>query len=233
MKRIIILIGPPGAGKGTQAGLLAERFNLYHWETSHIIGKMIEEAKKGQFVKVEGRKYYFEEEKRLSESGKLWDPPFLVYSVKKKFHELAREDKGIVLVGSPRTLYEGEKIVPLLKKLYRIKNILVVRIRLSAKESLWRNSHRRECELMRHPILYTKETAKLSRCPIDGSKLILRVDDKPEIIKRRLREYRQRTFPLIKLFEKKGLTIKSVNGSRPPAEVFKNILKAVKSFYGL
>ena len=88
------------------------------------------------------------------------------------------------MTGSPRTLYEGKRIIPLLKKLYGTKNIKIILIKVSAEESIFRNSHRRICELMRHPILYTKETIKLTRCPLDGSKLIRRKGlDDPETIK--------------------------------------------------
>ena len=78
---------------------------------------------------------------------------------------------------------------------------------------------------MRHPILYSKETEKLKRCPLDGSKLLKRKGlDDPEVIKVRLKEYQERTFPLIEYFEKEGLEVQKINGSPPPADVFKNIL---------
>ena len=199
-------MGSPGAGKGTQAGLLAEELSLYHWETSEVVGRVIEKAARGSCVTVEGKKYYFDEERRLREEGKLWDPPFLVHIVKEKIKELSKEGKGIVSVGSPRTLYEGEGIIPLFKKLYGVQNIKVILIEISEKEALWRNTHRRECELIRHPILYSKETVKLTKCPLDGSMLVSRVDDTPQIIKVRLKEYRERTLPLIDLFKKEGLS---------------------------
>jgi len=226
--KIIILFGPPGSGKGTQAELLAEKFNLYHWETSRIIGKIIEEARRGESIKVQGEKYYFEKEKQLRREGKLWDPPFVAHLIKEKLNELAKDKKGIVLAGSPRTIYEGERVVPLLKRLYGVKNIKVVLVKLSERESLWRNSHRKECELMRHSILYTKETAKLTKCPFDGSKLDIRKDDTSETIKVRLREYRRQTYPVVALFKKQGLKIKNINGEQSVADVFKDILRAVK-----
>ncbi|MDP2664004.1 MAG: adenylate kinase, partial [bacterium] len=89
-------------------------------------------------------------------------------------------------------------------------------------------SHRRECELIRHPIVYIKETAKLTKCPLDGSKLVLRKDDNPEIIKTRLKEYKEKTFPLIDLLKKQGLKVIKVNGEQLVADVFKDFLKAVK-----
>lgn len=226
--KVIILIGPPGSGKGTQANLLAEKFGLYFWDTSKIVGRVIEEAKKGEYVKVEGEKYYFEKEKRLREEGKLWDPPFLTFIVKKKLKEVAKEGKGISLIGSPRTLYEAERITPLLKKLYGAKNITVILIKLSERESIWRNSHRRECGLIRHPILYTKETEKLTECPIDGSELVTRRDDTSKIIKTRLREYEERTLPLVDYLKKQRVKIKKVNGEQSVADVFENVLEAIK-----
>lgn len=225
---VIIILGPPGSGKGTQAGLLAEKFNLYHWETSKIINRIIDRAEKGEFVTIEGKKYYFEEERKLSERGLLWDPPFLVYFVKEKIKSLAKEGRGIALVGSPRTLYEGKRIIPLLKKIYGSENIKVISIKLSTKESIWRNSHRRECELMRHSILYNKETIPLTRCPLDGSKLLHRKDDNPEIIKTRLKEYRERTLPLVQYFREQGLTIIEVEGEQSVVDLFNDILKKLK-----
>lgn len=221
-------MGSPGSGKGTQAILLAEKLELFYWETSKVVGREIEKAAQGSFIEIEGEKFYFEEEKKLREEGKLWDPPFVVYIVKKKLKELAQEERGVVLAGSPRTSYEGEKIIPLLKKLYGPQNIKVVLLEVNEDEVIWRNTRRRECQLSRHPILYSKETVQLTRCPLDGSKLVSRVDDTPEVIRVRLKEYRERTLPLINLFQKEGLKVIKIDGSPPPADVFKNILKVLK-----
>jgi adenylate kinase len=129
--------------------------------------------------------------------------------------------------GSPRVVSEGKRLIPLLKKLYGPKNIAVIVLKLTPKETLWRNTHRRECELMTHSILYTKETEKLTKCPLDGSRLIFRKDDKPEIIKTRLKEYKEKTLPVIKLFKKQGLKVKEINGEQSVADVFKDILKVL------
>ena len=135
----------------------------------------------------------------------------------------------LVFSGSPRTLYEGEKLIPLLEELYGSKNIKIFEILLSAQESIFRNSHRRICELMRHPILWTKETEKLQHCPLDGSKLLKREGlDDPETIKIRLEEYKKRTFPLIDFFKKQKLIVKNINGEQAVGDVFKDILKVLK-----
>jgi len=226
---VIILLGPPGAGKGSQAILLAEKFDLYHLESSKLIEQKIMEAKKGDFVEIESKKYFLEKEKKLWKRGILCSPPFVTYLIKEKIKELAKEKKGIIFSGSPRTLYEGEEIIPLLKKLYTKENIKIVLLKLEEQESIWRNSHRRICKLMRHPVLYNKETIKLTLCPLDGSKLMKREGlDDPEIIKIRLKEYKERTFPLINYFEKENLEVKQVDGSPSPAVVFEKILKILK-----
>ncbi|MCH8741484.1 nucleoside monophosphate kinase [Patescibacteria group bacterium] len=226
-KLVIILLGPPGSGKGTQAELLSEKLDSYHLETSEIIEKNLAKAKKNDFVTANNKKYFLSKEKRLRESGVLMSPPLITFWTKNKIRELAKEENGIVTSGSPRTLYEGKELIPLLKKLYGAKNIKVILIKLSGKDSILRNSHRRSCELMRHPVLYTKETTKLKKCPLDGSKLVVRRDDNAEIIKIRLKEYKERTFPLIGLFRKQGLKVKEIEGKQSVEGVFKDILKVI------
>ena len=227
--KVIIVIGPPGSGKGTQAELLGEKLNLYYLETSKILEANIMKAKKGEYVMVKGKKYFLEKEKKNWETGKLVSPPLTAFWMKNKIRTLFKEGKDLIMAGSPRSLAESKEIIPLLKKLYGVKNLEVIFLKITAKESIWRNSHRKICQLMRHPILYTKETAKLTQCPLDGSKLLKRKGlDTPETIKVRLKEYKERTLPMVDYFKKEKLRVKKVNGSPPPAVVFENILESLK-----
>lgn len=226
--RVIIILGPPGSGKGTQAELLAERFDFFQWETSSIIGRIIELAKKGDFVEIEGKKYFFEDQAKIRRQGLLWDGRFIFYFSKKKLEGLAREGKGIIMSGSPRNIEEGEKLIPFLGKLYGAKNIVVIALKVTPEVTLWRNYRRRECELATHSILYTKETEKLTRCPLDGSKLMRRKDDNPEVIKKRLKEYKEKTFPLLQFFRKQNLKVKEINGEQSVADVFRDVLKVLR-----
>jgi len=228
-KLIIIIIGPPGSGKGTQATLLADKLGLYYFETSKIIEPKIMNARPGDYQIIEGKKYYLTEEKRNWETGRLWSPPFVTFWVMEKIKELAERGEGIVFAGSPRTLYEAKKIMPLLKKLYGKKNIKIILFTLSPKTSIWRNSHRRICELLRHPILYNEETKKLTKCPLDGSKLIKRGKlDNPETIKKRIKEYKERTLPIIDYFKKQKYQVIKISAAPPPAVIFKRILQTLK-----
>lgn len=227
--KIIIIIGPPGSGKGTQAELLAERLNICHLETSKIIEENFKNITSKDFVAIDGKKYFLTEERKKRYEGELMSPPLILFWIKNKIKELKKDDFSIVFSGSPRTIYEGERLIPFLKKVYgSAKAIKVILLEISPKQSIWRNSRRKTCELMRHSILFGKETAMLKKCPLDGSKLLVRKDDNAQIIKERLEEYRERTFPLINLFKKQGLKIKRINGEQSVADVFKDILKSLE-----
>ncbi len=228
-KLVIIIIGPPGSGKGTQATLLADKLSLYYFETSKIIEERVMKAKKGECVVIEGKKYSLVDEKKIWETGGLCSPPLVTFWVMEKIKELAEKGEGIVFAGSPRTLYEAKKMMPLLNKLYGKKNIKIILFALSPKASIWRNSHRRICKLLRHPILYNEETKKLTKCPLDGSKLISRgkLDD-PETIKIRIKEYKERTLPIIDYFKKQKYQVVKISAAPPPAVIFKRILRTLK-----
>ncbi len=227
---VVIILGQPGSGKGTQAELVSGKFNLYNLETSKIIEAEVMNAKKGEYAEITGKKYYFSHEKDLWTKGILCSPPFVSFLVRTKLQELAKENKGVVMSGSPRTLPEGENLIPLLKKLYGDQNIKIALLELTPEQTIWRNSHRRICELMRHPILSTrKEFLSLTHCPLDGSKLMKRKGlDKPETIKVRLKEYRERTYPLIDYFKKQGLRVKKINGEQSVEDVHRDVLAAIK-----
>jgi len=226
---VVIILGQPGSGKGTQAELIAGKFNLYNLETSKIIESKVMNAKKGEYALVDGQKYYFSHEKELWTKGILCSPPFVSFLIRSKLQELAKEGKGVVMSGSPRTMPEGENLIPIIKKLYGAQNIKVVLLELTPEQTIWRNSHRRICELMRHPILFTKENAHLTHCPLDGSKLMKRKGlDDPETIKVRLKEYQERTLPLVNYFKKQSLQVKKVNGEQSVEDVHRDVLAAIK-----
>lgn len=227
---VIILLGGPGAGKGTQAELLDEKIGSYYLETSKIIEANVMDAKEGDYLEVDGEKYPLLDEKKRWETGILCSSPLVSFWVKQKIHELAKEGRSILMAGSPRTLPEGQDQVPFLKKLFGSENIKIVIIEISPEETMKRNSQRRICALMRHPILSTeKEFLELKNCPLDGSKLIRREGlDDIESIKVRLKEYKERTLPLVGYFQGEGLSAKKVNGEQSVEKVHEDILKAIQ-----
>ncbi len=216
-KQIVIFIAPPGAGKGTQANLLAEKFGLVHIETSKIIEAKLKDADPNDPAMAE--------EKRKWLSGELNTPAIVKDWLLGKVSELAAENKSIVLSASPRTLYEAEAGMPEFEKLYGRGNIKVFHITLSEEESMKRNSGRRICEKNRHPIPNFPEYQNLTTCPQDGSPLITRALDKPEVIRERYRVYKVETEPVLDYLKKDGYTIIVINGEQPIEKVFEDILK--------
>ena len=229
-KFIVIIIGKPGAGKGTQAELLVGKLDLYYFETARILEESWANAHKDDHVEIEdGKRFYLLDEKKLFDDGILCSPPFVTFVVKKKIKELAEQGKGIIIAGSPRTLHEGKEITPLMINLYGIDNILVLELKVSAKEAIWRNTRRKICSSCRHPVPYTAETKDLKKCPKCGGKLANRTLDTVDTMKVRLKQYKERTYPLFGYFKEIGVTVKEINGEQSIKNVHKDILAAVKN----
>jgi adenylate kinase len=231
-KRVVILFGPPGAGKGTQSELLSEKMGLYLFETSKVLERefnRVESIPKDspeRFVEFEGEKFDVLEEKEIWKRGELCSPPWVTQLSMNEFGRLHKEGDSIVIAGSPRTVYEAEREMPLLADLYGKENIRIFLIEVGPEVTIFRNSHRKICELMRHSILFSQETEFLKLCPLDGSKLVKRKNlDDPETIKVRLLQYKERTLPLFEYFQKRGFKVAKVNGEQSVAKVHGEIIK--------
>lgn len=224
-----MLFGQPGAGKGTQAEILADKTGYYHFESSKIIEFHIKNDKPGTVYEIEGQTYKIEDEKERWEAGLLNSPPLVVYWMVERVKELAKDGKSIIFSGSPRTVYEAEREIPLLKQLYGQENVRFIMLEISAETTIFRNSHRRICELIRHSILFSPETENLTVCPLDGSPLVKRKGlDDLETIKKRIEIYKEQTYPVTEIIKKEGLAVQKVNGERTVADVHKDVFLAIK-----
>ncbi len=227
-KQVVVLFGPPGAGKGTQANLLSEKLGLYHLESSKILERCFKNEDPNKVFSVDEKDFRVGKEIDNWKKGILTSPPFITVLMMREIRKLAEQDESFILSGSPRTMYEVEKEIPVLEELYGKENIKVVLIEISPETTVFRNSNRKICELMRHSILFNKETEKLTLCPLDGSKLVKRKGlDDPETIKTRIKEYTERTLPMVEYFEKNGIKVNKINGEQSVADVFEDILNAV------
>ena len=227
MKQVIILLGPPGSGKGTQANLLAEKLDFYHLETSKLIEKTLKQAKQDDFIEINGQKFYFQDEQKIWDRGDLNSRPFVNHLIKNKINGLVQTNKSIIFSGSPRDVEEAQEIMPILEKLYQKQNIKIFVLDLDVEQSIYRNSHRRICELMRHPILYNEQTKNLKICPLDGSKLIKRKLDKPEIIEKRYKVYKKQTLPVVKYLEKNDFKVLKINADQSVSTLHNRVMEHI------
>lgn len=218
-KWAVLLIGPIGSGKGTQAELLSEKFSLTHIETS----KLLEE----KFNNADVNDKFLMEQKELWRTGILNQPEFVLGIVIDKIKELWSQKKGIIFSASPRTLFEAEGELPVLDDLFGRENIRIINIQLGEEESIKRNSHRRICKMNRHPIPNFPQFKNITTCPRDGSELITRALDDPEVIKVRYQEYLNRTEPILAFLREKGYNIIEINGEQPIEKVFQDILEKI------
>lgn len=227
-KKIIILFGAPGAGKGTQAELLSEKLGFYHLESSKVLERCFKSENLDKVFTADGKNYKVGDEIENWKKGILTSPPFITVLMMNEIKKLVEQDENIILSGSPRTLYEVEKEMPVLAEIFGRENINIFLIEISAEVTIFRNSHRKICELMRHSILFNNETESLTICPLDGSNLVKRKDlDDPETIKVRIREYNERTLPMVDYFAKNNFQVHKINGEQFVADVHKDILSAI------
>ena len=229
LKQVVILFGQPGAGKGTQAEILSGKTGFYHFESSKIIEACFVNESPEKVFEIDNQSYKVADEKNRWEQGLLNSPPFVVNLMVEKIRELAKEGKSIIFSGSPRTVYEAEKEVPLFIELYGLENIRFCMLEISAETTIYRNSHRRICELIRHSILFSPETESLVKCPLDGSDLVRRKGlDDPDTIIKRLEVYKEQTHPVIEVIQSQGLKLHKINGEQSVADVHKDIVEAIK-----
>ena len=221
-KQLIIFIAPPGAGKGTQADLLAQKFGFVHLESS----KVLETKLAGQENSPDPE---IREAWRLYKKGELMTPSLVARLIIEEIEKLYHEGRSIIFSGSFRTLEEVQKETPVVEKLYGRENVKIFYIALSEEESVRRNSERRVCEKNRHPIPrpeYDPKFTGITKCPWDSSPVITRPAlDKPEIIKERYRVFLRDTKPVLDYFRKKGYKVMEINGEQPIDKVFDDILK--------
>ena len=207
----IIMLGAPGAGKGTQAKMIADRYNVPHISTGDIFRANI---KNGTELGMEAKKYM--------DQGKLVPDEL---TVKILLDRVAQDDckNGYVLDGFPRTIPQAEVLEEALNKIGD-KIDYAVDIDVPDENIINRMSGRRACVTCgaTYHIVHVPPK-KEGICDGCGSELILRDDDKPETVKNRLKIYHDQTQPLIDFYTKKGI-LKSVDGTQDMNDVFAAIV---------
>ena len=217
--QVYILLGRQGCGKGTQAKLLIEKFNLAYVGSGELLRDRIKKedfnGKKAQEVMNRG----------------ILVPTFLIFQqwanrleeIKKRQNE---NFSGLVFDGSPRKLKEAEMLMEALDW-YEWSDVKALLIDISRQEAFSRLTKRRICKECGQLIPYVGHYKTLEKCDKCNGELETRADDTPDAINQRLDLFDEEVVPVIKFFEKQGKLVK-INGEQPIDDVFDEILGKIK-----
>ncbi len=213
----IVLLGPPGAGKGTQAKKIAEHYSLPHISTGDILRENISN---NTSLGVRAKSYMAK--------GELVPDELLITIIRDR---LSKPDcsKGFLLDGYPRTVPQADALQMILTESNK-KLDVVLNIEVDDEELIKRLSGRRVCAScgMSYHMIFNppKEDEICDKCK---GKLYQREDDKPEAIRNRLIVYKKQTQPLIEYYTRKGL-LRTVDGGKDIPEIFEDIKKILEKY---
>jgi len=210
----IVLLGPPGAGKGTQASLISEKMGLVHVSSGDIFRENLKNltplGKQAQ---------------AFMDRGELVPDDLTIAMVKDRLNQPDCQ-KGALLDGFPRTPAQAEALAAMLKEWGLTVN-LVPYISVPEAELIERLGGRWTSQKGRvYHVKYNPPKVP-GRCDVDGSPLFQREDDKPETVKNRIKVYLQQTTPLIDYYKEQGLLVE-IDGTKSIKEVGTDLLAVIK-----
>lgn len=202
----LVLLGPPGSGKGTQGERLQEDFRLPYYATGNILRAAVEEETElGRTAK------------DYMDRGDLAPDEIVIGIIVDRLGSDEAAD-GFILDGFPRNVAQAEALDAEIERLGRELTVALA-IDVSDEEVVRRLSGRRTCAKNGHVFHVDFDPPKAEGvCDIDGSRLVVRDDDEPEVIRNRLQQYHTKTKPLIDYYDGKGL-LRRIDGALPPEEV--------------
>jgi adenylate kinase len=210
----LVLLGPPGSGKGTQGERLNEDLRLPYYATGDILrGAVRDETALGKSAKA------------YMDRGDLVPDEVIVGVIAERIDSAESLD-GFILDGFPRTTPQAEALDAKLEEMGRgVTAVLLIDV--TDDEVVRRLGGRRTCEANGHVFHVDFNPPKVEGvCDIDGSPLIVRDDDKPEVIRRRLATYHEKTEPLVTYYDDRGV-LRRVDGEREPDEVTEELRRAL------
>jgi adenylate kinase len=212
----LVLLGPPGSGKGTQGERLNDDLRLPYYATGDILRAAVtEETELGRTAK------------GYMEAGDLVPDEVIVGVIVEALASAEARD-GFILDGFPRTTPQAEALDAKLADLGRAVNAVLL-IDVSDDEVVRRLGGRRTCEANGHVFHVDFNPPKDEGvCDIDGSPLIVRDDDKPEVIRKRLGTYHEKTEPLVGYYDSRSV-LRRIDGKQAPDEVEAEIRRTLST----
>jgi adenylate kinase len=210
----LVLLGPPGSGKGTQGERLNEDLRLPYYATGDILRAAVrEETELGR------------EAKEYMDRGDLVPDQVIVGVIAERIDSSEALD-GFILDGFPRTTPQAEALDAKLAELGRgVSAVLLIDV--SDDEVVRRLGGRRTCEASGHVFHVEFEPPQQEGiCDIDGSPLIVRDDDKPEVIRKRLATYHEKTEPLVSYYDSRSV-LRRIEGEAAPEEVAEQVRRTL------
>ncbi len=211
--KILLIMGPQGSGKGTQAELIAKEYNVKHVSMGDILrDEARRETEQGKLL----REYM--------NAGKLIPDEIndgLVRSVVE-----GNKNNGLLLDGYPRNKHQAEYLLGIA----RVDGIIVVNI--SDEEAVKRIGKRRICTATKKIYIDDQVTEEdVKECEAAGGKIVQRDDDTPGAVRKRLQIYHENTAPLLEVFNEKGVKVIVVNGEQSVENVFGDIKKELSLLF--
>lgn len=207
----LVLLGPPGAGKGTQARRLSQRLGLAHVSTGDLFRKHLrEQTRLGQLAQA------------YMSKGELVPDSVTIAMVQERLQE-PDTWPGVVFDGFPRTVAQAEALEDLLaQRGHRLDRAILIQV--PEEVLVERLSGRRTCRAQGHIFHIKYNPPKVpGRCDYDGSELYQREDDRPETVRRRIQVYWEETAPVIEYYRQRGLLVE-VNGDQDMDQVTQALL---------
>ena len=209
--RAVIFLGPPGAGKGTQAKQIAESYGVPHLSTGDMFR---EHVSRGTPLGLRA--------KPIMERGELVPDDLVLSMVEDRISRPDTAD-GFILDGFPRTVPQAEKLDEILRRRFKTEP-LVVHFVVDKNQLMRRLTGRRMCGIGGEIYnIYDHPPKVPGRCDRDGGELTQRPDDREEVIAERLAAYERQTRPLVDYYRQQGV-LKDVDGMAAPEAVTKNVL---------
>ena len=206
----LILLGPPGSGKGTQGERLQEDLRLPYYATGDILRSAVKE---GTELGSKAKEYM--------DAGDLVPDELIIAVIAERIQQAEASD-GFILDGFPRTVPQAEALGEKMGELGREMSA-ALNIDVPDEEVVRRLSGRRTCEEGGHVFhLEFNPPKEEGVCDIDGSKLMIRDDDKPEVIEKRLATYHEKTKPLVEWYDAHNI-LQRIDGTVPPDDVAEHI----------